>query len=116
MMNESFLGIFDDDVSDAPPPASRQPSWAGPPSPGVLPASPGLNVQRQPSWADLPEGAVDKSELLAITANVLADAPLGLIDDVTAATYESDPIPPKRVDAGTEGGAAAAAAGQECRR
>ena len=57
MMNESFLGIFDDDVSDAPPPASRQPSWAGPPSPGVLPASPGLNVQRQPSWADLPEGA-----------------------------------------------------------
>jgi hypothetical protein len=57
MMNESFLGIFDDDVSDAPPAASRQPSWAGPPSPGVLPASPGQSVQRQPSWADLPEGA-----------------------------------------------------------
>mmetsp|Transcript_15556 Transcript_15556/g.40942 ORF Transcript_15556/g.40942 Transcript_15556/m.40942 type:complete len:973 (-) Transcript_15556:15-2933(-) len=57
MMNESFLGIFDDDVSDAPPPASRQPSWAGLPSPGVLPASPGQGVQRQPSWADLPEGA-----------------------------------------------------------
>ena len=80
MMNESFLGIFDDDVSDAPPAASRQPSWggvpaspgppgaalgavgrepswAGLPSPGQLPTSPGQSIGRQPSWADLPEGA-----------------------------------------------------------
>ena len=71
MMNESFLGIFDDDVSDAPPAASRQPSWGGvPASPGPpgaalgavgrepswagLPASPGINMGRQPSWADTP--------------------------------------------------------------
>ena len=70
MMNESFLGIFDDDETRAAgreppaelgrrpgvagPPVGREPSWAGLPSPSQLPASPGINLGRQPSWAEGP--------------------------------------------------------------
>ena len=105
MMNESFLGIFDDDVSDAPPAASRQPSWggvpaspgppgaalgavgrepswAGLPSPGQLPTSPGQSIGRQPSWADLPEGApsiADAWDSVPLP-NTLHKAPSGEVD------------------------------------
>ncbi len=94
MMNESFLGIFDDDVSDAPPAASRQPSWAGLPSPGPpgaalgavgrepswagLPASPGINIGRQPSWADTPSIA-DAWDSVPLP-NTLHKAPSGEVD------------------------------------
>ena len=99
MMNESFLGIFDDDISDAPPAASRQPSWggvpaspgppvgrepswAGLPSPGQLPTSPGQSIGRQPSWADLPEGApsiADAWDSVPLP-NTLHKAPSGEVD------------------------------------
>ena len=118
MMNESFLGIFDDDVSDAPPAASRQPSWAGLPSPGPLPASPGQNIGRQPSWADLPEGApsiADAWDSVPLP-NTLHKAPSGEVDPPAEilAMPEADlltplwaPDPPKRAhaplsDAGSE--------------
>ena len=122
MMNESFLGIFDDDMSDAPPPTSRQPSWAGVPaspgppvgrepswaglpSPSQLPASPGQSIGRQPGWADTPSIA-DAWDSVPLP-NTLHKAPSGEVDPPAEilAMPEADlltplwaPDPPKKRD------------------
>ena len=131
MMNESFLGIFDDDMSDAPPAASRQPSWAGGPaspgppvgrepswaglpSPSQLPASPGMNLGRQPSWNDGAPSIADAWDSVPLP-NTLHKAPSGEVDPPAEilAMPEADlltplwaPDPPKKErplsDAGSE--------------